>query len=244
MLANGTIDAHVFLGLANTDIIKGSTGKVITFGLLSGFNTSSFSVGDTLYLDPSNYGGLTATKPTGTNIAVAVAKVLTSSTTGSVFVLNNKFDENATSGGGSISVDSTLSTTSTNPVENQAITNEINTKQDTLTFGIANTNSLIVDGSASANQYAQFTSNGLVGSNNISANNIIATGLMYRNGALQTSSRTLASAQGNSAAISLVNVNFASQTVQDSNFFSYTTPTGSVSTGLQLKIAGYYQNKL
>jgi len=100
MLADGTIDAHVFLGLANTDIIKGTSGEVITFGLLSGFDTSTFSVGDTLYLDPSNYGGLTATKPTGTNLAVAVAKVLTSSATGSVFVLNNKFDENATSGGG------------------------------------------------------------------------------------------------------------------------------------------------
>lgn len=40
--------------------------------------------------------------------------------------LDNRYLQN-------LEVDSTLSTTSTNPVENQAVTNEINTKQDTIT---------------------------------------------------------------------------------------------------------------
>ena len=38
-------------------------------------------------------------------------------------------------GGGSIVVDDTLSTTSTNPVENRVITNALNNKQDELTAG-------------------------------------------------------------------------------------------------------------
>lgn len=127
-LANGTIDPHLIIGIASEDIIKGTTGKCQTFGVISGIDTSSFSVGNILYASTSVYGGLTATKPTS-NQAIAVAVVLTSNVSGSIFVLNNKVDENYTG----VIVDSTLSTTSTNPVENQAITNEINTKQDTIT---------------------------------------------------------------------------------------------------------------
>jgi len=56
---------------------------------------------------------------------------LTSSTSGSIWVNANNIDLNAS--GSSLTVDTTLSTTSTNPVENQAVTNEINTKQDTIT---------------------------------------------------------------------------------------------------------------
>lgn len=56
------------------DIANGSTGKAVTFGLLEGLDTSSFSHGDQLYVAPT--GGLTATIPTGSNIVQEVATVL------------------------------------------------------------------------------------------------------------------------------------------------------------------------
>lgn len=58
------------------DIANGSTGKAVTFGLLEGLDTFSFSIGDQLYVAPT--GGLTATIPTGSNIVQEVATVLAS----------------------------------------------------------------------------------------------------------------------------------------------------------------------
>jgi len=131
MLANGTIAAKDYLGITTESIGKSGDGKVIRFGRLDNFDTSSYSVNDTLYLSASSYGGFTTTQPTGSNVAIATATVLTSSTSGSIWVNANNIDLNAS--GSSLTVDTTLSTTSTNPVENQAVTNEINTKQDTIT---------------------------------------------------------------------------------------------------------------
>ena len=54
-------------GLAAADINENATGEIITFGTLSGVDTSSFSVGDILYIDtsPSIGSTLTATAPAG-----------------------------------------------------------------------------------------------------------------------------------------------------------------------------------
>lgn len=126
-IADGTKNAKDFVGLAITTIGSGN-GKILRYGYLSGVNTSSFSVGDKLYPSTSSAGNLTNTQPTGSNVALCVATVVTSATSGTILVHANNIDLNANG-----IVDSTLSTTSTNPVENQAVTNEINTKQDTIT---------------------------------------------------------------------------------------------------------------
>jgi hypothetical protein len=129
-IADGTKNARDFVGLAITTIGSGN-GKILRYGYLSGLNTSSYSVGDKLYPSTTSAGNLTNTQPTGSNVAICVATVVTSATSGTILVHANNIDLNAS--GSTVTVDSTLSTTSTNPVENQAVTNEINTKQDTIT---------------------------------------------------------------------------------------------------------------
>lgn len=130
-IANGTKEAKDFVGLAITTTSNNNFGKILKYGYLNGVNTSSYSVGDKLYPSASTAGGLTNTQPTGSNVAICVATVATSATNGKILVHANNIDLNAS--GSSVTVDSTLSTTSTNAVENQAVTNEINTKQDTIT---------------------------------------------------------------------------------------------------------------
>ena len=127
-IADGTKEAKDFVGLAITTTSLNNFGKILKYGYLNGVNTSSYSVGDKLYPSATTAGGLTNTQPTGSNVAICVATVVTSATNGKILVHANNIDLNASG-----SVDSTLSTTSTNPVENQAVTNEINTKQDTIT---------------------------------------------------------------------------------------------------------------
>lgn len=61
------------IGLAAADGAINTNGQAITIGSLDDVDTSSFSVGDVLYV--ANGGGLTATKPTGTNLIQNVGKV-------------------------------------------------------------------------------------------------------------------------------------------------------------------------
>ena len=61
------------IGLANADYLQNANGQAITIGSLEDVNTSSFSVGDVLYVAAG--GGLTSTKPTGTNLIQNVGKV-------------------------------------------------------------------------------------------------------------------------------------------------------------------------
>lgn len=127
-IADGTKEAKDFIGLAITYIGFSNNGKIIKQGYLTGIDTSGYSVGDKLYPSASTSGALINTQPTGSNVALCVATVVTSATSGVILVHANNVDLNANG-----TVDSALSTTSTNPVENQVVTNEINTKQDTIT---------------------------------------------------------------------------------------------------------------
>lgn len=61
-------------GLAAENITAGSTGYIITQGVLSGINTSAFNEGDTLYLG-ATAGTLTSTKPSAPNHLVYVGIV-------------------------------------------------------------------------------------------------------------------------------------------------------------------------
>ena len=74
-------------GIAAEDITNTSVGDVVNYGDFSGFDTSSYSVGDELFV--SNTGTLTATRPTGAADAVQkVAKVIRShASVGQLFVL-------------------------------------------------------------------------------------------------------------------------------------------------------------
>jgi hypothetical protein len=72
-------------GITATDISNNSSGMVIVNGIVSGIDTSSYSVGDELYVSSS--GTLASTKPTGTDKIQKVAVVVRSNiSTGAIVV--------------------------------------------------------------------------------------------------------------------------------------------------------------
>jgi hypothetical protein len=72
-------------GITATDISNNSSGMVIVNGIVSGIDTSSYSVGDELYVSSS--GTLASTKPTGTDKIQKVAVVVRSNiATGAIVV--------------------------------------------------------------------------------------------------------------------------------------------------------------
>lgn len=82
---SGTMPA---IGMTAETIASAGTGKVVFLGMVSGFDTSSFTEGATLYIS-TTAGGLTATKPTAESALVQnFCKVVKShATNGSVVVM-------------------------------------------------------------------------------------------------------------------------------------------------------------
>jgi hypothetical protein len=76
-LADSTVKATKVIGLATHDIAKDAEGRVTTFGLVRDIKTdyAGWAAGDTLYVS-STPGALTKTKPTGTELAVALGTVV------------------------------------------------------------------------------------------------------------------------------------------------------------------------
>jgi len=75
------------LGLAHDNIASGDYGYILEEGNLSDLNTSSYIVGDVLYLNPSNAGGLTKTKPSYPDPTIEMGLVLRSdASTGRIHV--------------------------------------------------------------------------------------------------------------------------------------------------------------
>lgn len=74
--ANGLTDLMPCIGLAEEDIASGEVGTIIVVGVLESVTTNTYGVdvGDILYVAPG--GGLTGTRPTGTNIIQPVAVIL------------------------------------------------------------------------------------------------------------------------------------------------------------------------
>lgn len=68
-------DNYPFLGLTKTELADGSSGEVVVAGVLTNVNTSSFLVGELLYIDSS--GALTTTVVGGAIGIVAVADAST-----------------------------------------------------------------------------------------------------------------------------------------------------------------------
>ena len=86
-LADGSTNSLYFIGVTAQDFPDGGTGRVTVFGRVENIDTSAFSLGDLLWADPINAGGLTATKPTAPNNVISVAAVLEDdASTGQIFV--------------------------------------------------------------------------------------------------------------------------------------------------------------
>lgn len=78
--------AYAVMGIATEDIALNGWGYVTSFGLVRGIDTSAFSDGQILYLNPSVAGGLTATVPSAPNPKVQVCAVVYAAGNGSLFV--------------------------------------------------------------------------------------------------------------------------------------------------------------
>lgn len=66
------------IGIVAEDILTGSNGKVMCFGVLVDIDTSAFAAGDRLFVDFATPGALVATQPLWPNIVQRVAVVMVS----------------------------------------------------------------------------------------------------------------------------------------------------------------------
>jgi len=63
------------VGITTENIADGSTGFVTTYGKVRGLDTSSYTLGDILYISPTVDGGLTTTRPTEGDFVIPMAIV-------------------------------------------------------------------------------------------------------------------------------------------------------------------------
>lgn len=105
-VADGSILAKYMLGIASENIApSGGRGYTTFFGPFKGFNTNAYEVGDILYIDPLNPGGLTVNQPVSPNLTMPIAIVtkVGNSSAGRLFVrmwvqqagLNELYDVNS-----------------------------------------------------------------------------------------------------------------------------------------------------
>jgi hypothetical protein len=92
-IANSEAGSARTLGVVSNTMLPNNPGYVTTFGIVNGINTSSYTVGQTLYLSTSGSGQLSSLKPTAPNHMVRIGTVLTSKNDGSIFVtVQNGFE--------------------------------------------------------------------------------------------------------------------------------------------------------
>ena len=78
--------ASYVMGIATQNIAINGWGYVTSFGLVRSINTTAFTDGAILYLDPTVAGGLTATIPSAPNPKVQVCACIHAASNGSLFV--------------------------------------------------------------------------------------------------------------------------------------------------------------
>lgn len=87
-VSNGTVDPEYMLGVATATYVNGATNvAVVTTGIVRDIDTSAWTVGTVLYMDPTIAGGLTNTKPSAPAIRAPIGFVLRQhATTGRVYI--------------------------------------------------------------------------------------------------------------------------------------------------------------
>lgn len=79
MIADGTIDAHLVLGVTAEDILNNAEGQVVDFGKIENLDTitaETWATGDVLWADPVVDGALTNVRPAAPNLKLPIAFVL------------------------------------------------------------------------------------------------------------------------------------------------------------------------
>ena len=85
--ADGSVSARFMLGVASENITNGNEGYINLLGAITKVNTSAYTVGTILYIDPATPGELTSTEPTSPQLDMSVAIVTRQhATTGIIFV--------------------------------------------------------------------------------------------------------------------------------------------------------------
>lgn len=79
MDATGDVSQYFYLGITAQEIANGEDGKVLQLGKITDIDTSAWTTGDVLWLDPTTAGGLTVTQPSAPNLKVPTAFVVHSS---------------------------------------------------------------------------------------------------------------------------------------------------------------------
>ena len=86
-VADGSIEPRYMLGVMFEDVADGTEGYLVVTGEVSHINTSAYTLGDLLYLDPNTPGTFTTTEPTSPDLVMAIAIVTRShAVTGRIFV--------------------------------------------------------------------------------------------------------------------------------------------------------------
>ena len=95
-LMDGTdaTNTKLFLGITTEPIADGANGKVTHFGKVRGIDTSAFTDGDVIWISSTVAGELVNVKPTSPAMAMAVAFVVKSHTSGTLLVRVNNLDLN------------------------------------------------------------------------------------------------------------------------------------------------------
>ena len=75
-IGDGSFPAEYVMGVATQDISNGEDGYVTSFGKVRGVDTSMFSEGDFLYLDPEVPGAMMNTAPVAPNVKATIAVVI------------------------------------------------------------------------------------------------------------------------------------------------------------------------
>jgi len=75
---NDDLNTFPVAGLVTTNITDGTDGNILVAGVLNDFNTSSYTVGDRIYV--ASGGGLTKTKPTNGGAVVGIVLISNAST--------------------------------------------------------------------------------------------------------------------------------------------------------------------
>jgi hypothetical protein len=85
-IADGTMGSAKVIGVVFDDIPATSEGFVLTGGLLQDIDTSSFTVGQQIYISPSSAGTLTAVQPSYPNRSIVIGHALNSAVSGQIYI--------------------------------------------------------------------------------------------------------------------------------------------------------------
>lgn len=121
--------------MAMQDVAVGATARFAMHGKIYNINTSAFPLGSDVYVSPTTAGGLTATRPTGTNVIVYVGKVTNSHTTEGVIAFNISAyqDQPGTGGGTSYTDAQALAAIGAKLTNTQAVNLSYNTSNSQIT---------------------------------------------------------------------------------------------------------------